>query len=155
MFKIETWNDNLILRNKSLIIWEKDYKEAIKLGKEMVEFLKDKENGWIWLAAPQIGKSIRLIAVGLPKTWKEDDYRIIFMINPEILEHSLEKEYEQEWCLSVPWKKGNVGRYIQIKVRFLDENKKSKTLILKWISARVVQHEIDHLNGILFIDYLS
>jgi peptide deformylase len=154
MLKIETWNDNLILRAVAQEVLEKDYKDTIKLWKEMVKYLKDKKNWWVWLAAPQIWKSIRLIAVWLPKDRDDESYKIIFMINPVILEHSEEREYDTEWCLSVPWKKWDVARYRKIKVSFIDEDKKSKNLILEWLQARVVQHEIDHLNGVLFTDYL-
>jgi peptide deformylase len=155
MFKIETWNNNPILREIAQEIDEKDYKEVIKLWKEMIKFLKDKNNGWVWLAATKIGKSIRLITVWLPKSRSEEKYKIIMMINPKIIEHSQDKEYDEEWCLSVPKTKWNVWRFKQIKISFIDENKKRKTLILEWLQARVVQHEIDHLNGVLFTDYLE
>lgn len=156
MFKIETWENNQILREKASEIKEKDYKEAIILWKKMVKFLKDKSNWWIWLAAPQIGKSIRLIAVWLPKNWDDETYKIIMMINPIITEYSEEKEFDEEWCLSVPkWERWNIWRYCKIRVEFIDENKKKQALILEWLSARVVQHEIDHLNWILYTDYLK
>jgi peptide deformylase len=155
MFKIETWNDNPILRKTAEEIQEKDYKKAIELWKKMVKFLKNRDNGGIWLAAPQIGKSIRLIAVWLPKNRNEEKYKIIMLINPEIIGYSQDKEYDEEWCLSVPKIKWNIARFKQIKVTFIDESKKSKTLILEWLQARVVQHEIDHLNGVLFTDYLE
>jgi peptide deformylase len=77
------------------------------------------------------------------------------MINPVVLEHSTDIECDTEWCLSVPGKRWEVSRFKKIKVTFVDENKKPKTLILEWLQARIVQHEVDHLNGILFTDYLK
>lgn len=156
MFEIETWKTNPVLRKNAEKIQEKDYKEVIKLWKEMVKYLKDKDNWWIGLAAPQIWKSIRLIAVWLPKNRDDETYKIMMMINPEILEHCEEKEYDIEWCLSLPKaKKWNVWRFRKVKVKFTDEDKKEKLLILEWLQARVVQHEIDHLNWILFTDYFD
>lgn len=155
-FKIETWKDNSILRKIAEKVPEKDYKEVIKLWKEMVKYLKDRENWWIWLAAPQIGKSIRLIAVWLPKDWDDENYKITFMINPEILEHCDNKEYDAEWCLSLPKsQRENVWRFRNIKLKYIDEWKKEKILILEWLQARVVQHEIDHLNWILYVDHIK
>ena len=155
MFNIEIWENNPILRKTAEKINEKDYKEAIVLWKKMVKFLKNKDNWGVWLAAPQIWKSIRLIAVWLPKDRDDESYKIIMMINPEIIEHCDEKEYDQEGCLSLPEaKKWNVGRYRKVKLTFIDENKKNKTLILEWLQARIVQHEVDHLDWKLFTDYL-
>lgn len=155
MLKIETWDNNPILRAVAQEIGEKDYKDAIKLWKEMLDYLKSKENSAIGLAAPQIGQSIRLIAVWLPKSWDAETYKTIFMINPVVLEHSTDTECDTELCLSVPWEKWEVNRFKKIKVNFIDKNKKPKTLILEWLQARIVQHEVDHLNGILFTDYLK
>jgi peptide deformylase len=155
MLKIEKWADNLILRAIAKEVWEKDLKEVVNLGKEMIKYIKNKDNWWIWLAAPQIWKSIRLIVVWLPKKRNDENYKVIMMINPKILSHNDKTEIEEEWCLSLVWIRGKVPRFTEIKVSFLDENKKPKTLILEWLQARIVQHEVDHLNGILFIDYLK
>lgn len=155
MLKIEKWKNNPILRKIAEKIHEKDYKDTINLWKEMVKFLKNRDNWSIWLAAPQIWKSIRLIAVWLPKTWEDETYKITFMINPEILEHSNEKEYDTEWCLSLPKKRANVWRFRKIRLQYIDDEKKTKVLILEWLQARIVQHEVDHLNWILFTDYIE
>jgi peptide deformylase len=77
------------------------------------------------------------------------------MINPKILEHSEHIELDEEWCLSVPWEKWKVSRYKEIKLSFLDQKWNKKVLILNSLSARIVQHEIDHLDGILFVDKVS
>ena len=77
------------------------------------------------------------------------------MLNPEILEHSETTDKEEEWCLSVPGAKWKVERYLTIKLSYLDNKGKQKILRLNGLSARIVQHEIDHLDGKLMVDYLS
>jgi len=77
------------------------------------------------------------------------------MINPEILEYSEETNIETEWCLSVPKVTWKVERPIKIKLTFKDQKNTQKTIFLEWLHARIVQHEIDHLNWKLFIDYLK
>jgi peptide deformylase len=76
------------------------------------------------------------------------------MINPEILEHSETKDKEEEGCLSVPGAKWKVERYLTIKLKYLDNKWKEKALRLQGLSARIVQHEIDHIDWVLFVDKL-
>jgi peptide deformylase len=78
------------------------------------------------------------------------------MINPEILEASSEMTKEiEEWCLSLPkTKKGYVERHESIKLSYYDEKQKQKILRISGLASVIVQHEIDHLNGILYIDKL-
>jgi len=155
MLKIETWKENEILREISKQIKNSDIKKYVKLGKEMIKYIKNPDNGWVGLAAPQVGHNVRLIIVSLLKDRDDEDFPTIMMINPEILEHWSEKEKDIEWCLSVPWEKWRVTRYIKIKLQYLDEKWKTKILILEWLSSRIVQHEIDHLDWILFTDKLE
>jgi len=99
----------------------------------------------VGIAAPQIGKPWRVFIVNTkdgPQT----------MINPEIISKSWRKEWDEEGCLSVPGKFGLVKRAKSLKLRALDVNGQTITLKAKGFFARVVQHEIDHLNGVLFID---
>ncbi len=155
MLKIETGKQNEILRTISEKIKTAELNTYIKLGKEMIKYIKNPDNRWVWLAAPQIWHNKRLIVVSLLKNRDDENFQTVMMINPEILEHSTECEIEWEWCLSVPWENGEVERFISIKLSYIDENKKSKIILLSWVSARIVQHEIDHLNGILFTDKLK
>jgi peptide deformylase len=120
----------------------------------MIKYIKNPKHGWVWLAAPQIWHNVRLIVVSLLKDREDEDYKTIMMLNPEILDFSDKTEIDQEWCLSVPWEKWEVERASNIKLTYLDEKWHLKTLILKHLRARIVQHEIDHLNGILFTDKL-
>lgn len=123
----------------------------------MIKYIKDPDNGGIGLAAPQVGVTKRMIIVSLisERDDKEDvPYQTILMMNPEILEYGKEKDVEEEGCLSLPGLRWEVERYIHLKVRFQDEKGKSQTLFLSGLPARIVQHEVDHLNGVLFIDKL-
>lgn len=153
MFKIEIWENNPILRKEAEKVTDKNYKEAVNLGKKMIKYIKNPENGWIGLAAPQIWVSLKLIVLWLPKTWEDENFKYIMMINPEILEYSDDTNIDTEWCLSLPWIKEDVKRPSKIKVSYMDEKKAKKTLILEWLQARIVQHEYDHIIWKLFIDY--
>ena len=124
----------------------------IKLGREMIKYIKNPDNMWVWLAAPQVGYNKRLIVVSLLKDRDDDRFQTVLMMNPKILQKSVECEIEKEWCLSVPWENWDVERFQSIKLSYIDESKKPRMLILNWVSARIVQHEIDHLDWILFTD---
>lgn len=154
MLKIEKWLDNEILRKVSIKINDNKIKNYLKLAWEMKKYIKNTKNWWVWLAAPQVGYNIRLIIVSLLKDWEDENFKTIIMFNPEIIEFSIEKECQEEWCLSVPNKKWNVERSKEIKLIFKNEKWVLKSLILNWLSSRIVQHEIDHLNWILFTDRL-
>jgi peptide deformylase len=155
MLNIEVWKQNEILRKVSEEITGRDIKKYVKLGKEMIKYIKNPDNGWVWLAAVQVWYNKRLIVVSLLKDRDDEDFSTIIMINPEILDHSKEEEEATEWCLSVPWEKGKIYRYTSIKLKYTDEKRGKKTLLLEWLSARIVQHEIDHLNWILFTDKIA
>jgi peptide deformylase len=155
MLHIEIWKENKILRTISTKIESKEIKKYSKIGLEMKKYIKNPKNWWVWLAAPQVWYNKRLIIVSLLKDWDDEDFPTIMMINPEILDNSSEKEKATEWCLSVPKEKWEVARYIEIKLQYLDEKWKTKILILEWLSSRIVQHEIDHLDWILFTDKLE
>lgn len=152
MLKIETWIDNKILRTVSEDIKQSEFNTYLKLGKEMIKYIKNPKNWWVWLAAPQVWHNKRLIVVSLLKDREDEKFPTIVMINPKILEKSEECDIEREGCLSVPWKKWQVIRPTKIKITFLDENKKEVILYLSWLSARIVQHEVDHIDWILFVD---
>ena len=155
MFKIETWEDNEILRKVALKVTNKNFKEAVKLGKKMIKYIKDPKNWWVWLAAPQIWVSLKLVVVSMLKDRDDENFKTIMLINPEILEFWNEKDKESEWCLSVPWIRWEVERYTKIKLSYIDEKNSQKTIYLEWLQARIVQHELDHINWKLFVDYLK
>lgn len=108
------------------------------------------ESDGIGLAAPQIGENIRICIIG-----KDSDKKLkadLVLINPTWEKTSKKKNTDMEGCLSVPNTYGKVVRYTNIAVEALDRNGKKISFEAKKFFARVIQHEVDHLNGILFID---
>ena len=99
----------------------------------------------IGLAAPQVGALNRIIIADVGEG-------LISMINPEILT-GFGEDFMDEGCLSVPETVVNIKRQQSVLVRYLDRNEKEKETELNGLAARVIQHEIDHLNGVLIIDY--
>lgn len=156
MLHVETWKDNPILRTVCDPIKTSEWKKYTKLGREMISYIKDPDHGWVWLAAPQVGIDKRIIVVSLIHNWDDENFQTVMMLNPEILENSKEKvEDIEEGCLSLPkTKKGFVSRYRDIKLKYYDEKWKEKVLRLTGLPSVIVQHEIDHLNGELYIDKL-
>ena len=120
----------------------------------------------VGLAAPQIGRSIRLFIVdGAPFADEEDDepdpkafgienFKKVF-INPTILEESGEKWAFQEGCLSIPGVREKVYRHEKIKIHYFDENWNEHTESFDGYAARIIQHEYDHIEGILFTELVS
>ena len=107
----------------------------------------------IGLAAPQIGILRRLIVMDPAKD--EAPKTPVIMVNPEILERSDEMRVHDEGCLSIPDFTAEIERPAKTRVSFLDRAGKKQEIELNGIWSTLVQHEIDHLNGVLFIDYLS
>ena len=152
-YTIETWNDNKYLRTKSEPI-TKITQDLIDLADDMFTLMY--ENDWVWLAAPQIWKDIRMIVVTSrkeTKKWPELASETV-MINPELIEKSKETIISKEACLSVPGVEWNVKRHKNITVEFTTLKWDKKTKKLKDYNAIIVQHEIDHLEWILFTDKL-
>jgi peptide deformylase len=107
------------------------------------------EEGGVGLAAPQVGQSIRLFVVHIPKEEKK-----IALINPRIVERSEELSPFVEGCLSVPGLEAEIVRPKRVTVRGLTPEGKWVEITDDGLLARAMQHEIDHLDGILFFDYL-
>ena len=122
-----------------------------KLVEEMFESMYDAPG--IGLAAIQIGTPQRVITMDLAK--KEDPRNPQVFINPEVLWASEEMATYEEGCLSIPEFYGDVERPTQVKVRYLDLEGQQQLIEANGLFATCLQHEIDHLNGILFIDHLS
>ena len=106
----------------------------------------------VGLAAPQVAQSLRVIVVDVTEPGEEKHY--MALINPEIVEHE-GTQLDEEGCLSVPELTAQVQRYKKVTVDYQSEDGTSKQLIAEDRIAVVLQHEIDHLDGILFIDHLS
>ncbi len=144
-----------ILRRESEDITP-EYPELEKLIADMFETLTYCEG--VGLAAPQIGKNIRLFIVDCTP-WGEDnpelaEYKKVF-INAEIYEESEETDTFEEGCLSVPGIHENVRRPISIRMRYMDENFTEHDEEFTGLPARVIQHEYDHIDGMVFTDHLS
>ncbi len=144
-----------VLRNKSENITP-DYPDFKKLVEDMFLTLEEAEG--VGLAAPQIGKNIRLFIVDCTP-WGEDDpsladYRKVF-VNAEIYERSEETSLFEEGCLSLPGLHENVRRPVSIRMRYLDENFVEHDEEFTGRPARVIQHEYDHIEGLVFTDNLS
>jgi len=118
---------------------------------DMLETMYDAPG--IGLAAIQIGVTRRIVVIDVSK--EDDDKNPIFLINPEIVWTSEETSVYEEGCLSIPEFYDEVERPAACKVKYLDRDGKPQEMDCDGLLATCVQHEIDHLNGVLFIDYLS
>jgi peptide deformylase len=124
--------------------------ELCQLARDMVHTMHEAPG--IGLAAPQVNKSVRLITVDLSVGEEKD--KVFILVNPEILDAQGETIME-EGCLSVPDVNEKVVRPSHIVVKGIDLDGNEKTVEAQGLLARVICHEIDHLNGKLFIEHLS
>lgn len=108
------------------------------------------------LAAPQVGCTKRIIVVD-PNPSDEDlsARRPMYLINPEIIWHSEETVFFNEGCLSLPDQRADVERFEKVRVRYIDYDGVEQEILADDLLAIILQHEIDHLDGILYIDHLS
>jgi peptide deformylase len=125
--------------------------ELRRLADDMLATMYDAPG--IGLAAPQVGISRRLIVMDPAKD--EQPKTPIVMVNPEILTRSDEMRVHEEGCLSIPDFTAEIERPAVTRVAYVDLQGEQQEAELEGIWSTLVQHEIDHLNGVLFIDYLS
>ncbi|HEY0234694.1 MAG TPA: peptide deformylase [Afipia sp.] len=121
------------------------------LAEDMLETMYDAPG--IGLAAIQVAQPLRLITMDLSKDEDKPEPRVF--INPEIISASDELSVYEEGCLSIPEYYEEVERPARVRVRFLDIDGKIREEDAEGLYATCIQHEIDHLNGVLFIDHLS
>ena len=136
---------NPVLRRKAVSIHDID-EDIRRLSDDMIEAMYLDEG--VGLAAPQVGVSKRLIVLDVgqgPMT----------LINPEIFRSEEEQHTVEEGCLSLPGIRIDIARPTQIIVRGIDDKGETREIQAEGLIARVLQHEIDHLNGILIIDHAS
>jgi peptide deformylase len=148
-------------------------KVAVDIEKDQNGLKELIENMWetmygaygVGLAAPQVGRSLRLFLVDTAPFSEDDDlteaeqkelktFKKVF-INAQIIEESGEEWNFNEGCLSIPDVREEVSRQETIKINYFDENFKEHTEVYSGLRARVIQHEYDHIEGILFTDKLS
>jgi peptide deformylase len=122
-----------------------------KLVEDLFETMYDAPG--IGLAAIQIGVPKRVVTMDLSK--KEDDHKPHVFINPEVIWKSNETSKYEEGCLSIPEYYEEVERPAQVKVKYLDLDGKAQEIEASGLLATCLQHEIDHTNGVLFIDHIS
>jgi len=111
------------------------------------------EANGVGLAAPQVGLDMRIFIVDAAA--REEEKTPITMINPKII--SIEDDFVpyEEGCLSFPEHFAEIDRPDKLKIEYIDEKNKKKILSTNGFNSRIIQHELDHLNGILFVDHLS
>lgn len=123
----------------------------LKLTDDMFETMYDAPG--IGLAAIQIGEPLRLLVIDLAKEGEPPAPQVF--INPEILDSSDERSVYEEGCLSIPDYYAEVERPAKVRVKHLDRDGKERETEADGLLATCLQHEIDHLNGVLFIDHIS
>ena len=141
---------NEVLRQKTLKV-EKVDKDLQKLMDDMLETMYAAPG--IGLAAIQVGVPKRVIVLDLDH--KDKPKKPIYFVNPEIIEKSENKSTYEEGCLSVPGQFAEIDRPDKCHVKYLDYYGQPKEIKAEGMLATCIQHEMDHLEGILFIDYLS
>jgi peptide deformylase len=136
-----------------------DFPKLAEIIQDMFDTMYN-ANG-VGLAAPQIGLAIRLFVVdGAPFQDRPDNaedmisFKKVF-VNPEILDETGEKWGFEEGCLSIPDLRDTVHRCAELRIRYEDENRVQHEESYSGLKARIIQHEFDHINGVLFIDHLS
>ena len=140
---IITGKDTEVLRAKAAKVPQVT-KDIKKLMSNMQDTVKKAEG--LGIAAPQVGTSLRLCLANI-------NGKMTPLINPEITWSSDETSTMEEGCLSLPKINVDVERSVEITVRYTDEKGNEQDRHLHDLDARVVQHEIDHLNGVLIVDY--
>lgn len=134
-----------ILRRKTRRVLKLD-KSVLELVEDMMDTLEKSDGAG--LAAPQIGVSLRVAVLWMPE---EEPFAII---NPEVVKRIGEREVE-EGCLSLPGYQGKIKRSVSVTVKCLDIEGKPLRIRAKELLAQALEHEIDHLNGVLYIDHLE
>lgn len=153
-YPLVCWPQHPILRTvcDEVTVFDKEIKE---LAEDLLELMRLYE--WVWIAAPQIWITKRMAAF-TQRDMTKKDRELVFedvMINPVVLSFSKETEIAEEWCLSLPWMKGHVERPSEITIQYYTMNWEKKIMTSQWYNARIILHEMDHLDGVLFIDKLA
>ena len=125
--------------------------ELAKLMDDMLQTMYDAPG--IGLAAPQVGVPKRILVMDVARS--DEAPQPLKMANPEIIWESEEHAVYEEGCLSFPEQYADVERPARVRVRYLDENNKKQEIDADGLLATCVQHEMDHLEGIVFVDHLS
>ena len=154
VMSIANREDSLLLRRVSEPMDEKmvGSEELSTLCRRMLATVKDPANEGVGIAAPQVGVLRRVVAV---QRFDKQGEPFEFFLNPEILRRSSTTQFGGEGCLSVPDLSGTVERAEWIVLRYRDEEWREHQDTIRGFTAVIFQHEVDHLYGRLFIDYLK
>lgn len=109
----------------------------------------------VGLAAPQVGVLKRVVVIDVSHEDEGEKRSPLYLVNPEIIWHSEEESCQFEGCLSLPDQSAEVNRFKQVRVHYQDYDGKEKEISADGLLAVALQHEIDHLDGILYIDHIS
>lgn len=139
-----------LLRKSSRPVTPDDMPAVRELAQKMLATMYQAPG--IGLAAPQVGTLLRLVVMDLAPDKVPSP---IVLINPEVVAASAEKATREEGCLSLPEQYADVTRPARVKVKYRDLHWAERTIEGEELLAACLQHEIDHLNGVLFVDYLS
>jgi len=148
-----------VLRRRARALERADLKSSAiqKLIDDMIDTMAEYHG--IGLAAPQVHEGVRIFIAGMQEEAADDEEEPgilpVPFINPEIVPLGGEQETDWEGCLSIPDIRGKVPRYARVKIRGLDREGTRRELQLAGFQARVVQHENDHLDGVLFLDRMT
>lgn len=151
MTKLKTGVKNKLLRAVSLDVQNIKAPEIQKIIKEMTDALGKIKIG-VGLAAPQIGKNLRIFIIAKELAETMVHGHAVF-INPKIMTQADQKIQLEEGCLSLPNIWGKIERSVKVKIEAMDERGKKFKIKNNGLIAQIFQHEIDHLNGILFSDH--
>ena len=145
-------------------VLKKKAEKVKKVDDETRQFLDDMletmyADAGVGLAAPQVGVSKRIVVIDVEQEDDEEGHfskgNPLFLINPEIIWHSDEMVCGEEGCLSVPKQRAEAERQARVRVHYTDYNGKEQEILGEGLLAVCLQHELDHLDGILYIDRIS
>ncbi|MGO4112491.1 peptide deformylase [Rhizobium ruizarguesonis] len=139
-----------VLREKSTEI-EEINDEIKKLAADMLDTMHESKG--VGLAAVQVGVAKRLIVIDIPK--QDEERTPMILVNPEILTSSKKRSFFREGCLSIPGIMADIDRPSEVTIQYRDLDGNRRVINASGVLATCLQHEIDHLNGVLFTDYLE
>jgi peptide deformylase len=139
--------DNPVLHRKAKKVRKIDG-SIQKLIDDMIDTMHDIEG--VGLAAPQVGVPLQVVVIQMP-----DEEEVITLINPEMVKTSEENEMMTEGCLSLPGYRGEVKRFTSVTVKARDREGKPIRIKGEGLMAQALQHEVDHINGIVYVDHLE
>jgi peptide deformylase len=151
VLKLRYYGDPILRRRASDVTV---FDAALRETADLMLGAMEREDG-VGLAAPQVGLDMRLLVALAMREPGDEEAAPVVLVNPEILERSHDTWVYEEGCLSIPGIRGDVTRPLEIRVRYQDVEGREHTIEAEGMFARILQHEIDHLDGKLFIDYLS